>query len=321
MEKLDFKQQIYEILRSPVSPHDADAIISCCKYAWPDKDNNGCIYPYLALRKPQSWMPEGELGLAIARGDMYSSVVRDENGEIVAHAALVRNKLGLWERGRVFTNQPGKGYGELAMDGALKQAIQIGAEYVYTGRSYNRTSVAGAARRVAEANGMQIAVIGVSPHLYQEQGSGGEQYDWGEVDSIIMQKGKKLSISLPNNAPYAVKRLAEIIAGKNPGIELNINHRLVDNAAECIKIDEHIGLIDINDVSQQEALIKAGCIPVGIMPVQGSWFVKFFKGEAPPVIHARMDVIKPGISPVYCSDDREYQIINSILNNDTKLPV
>ena len=316
MEKLDLKQQKYEILRNPVSQSDAGAIISCCKYAWPDG-----IYPYKALMDLQSWMPEGELGVAIEREDMYSSVVRDVNGEIVSHAALVKNKLGLWERGRVFTDHPGMGYGEIAMDGALKQAIEIGAEFVYTGRSYNRTSVTGAARRVAEANGMQIAVIGASPHLYQEQGSDGEQYDWGEVDSIIMGKGKKLPISLPNNVPYSVKRLVEIIAGKNPGIELDIKQGPVDNAAGRIKIDEHIGLIYINDISQQEEIIKAGCIPVGIMPVRGSWFVKFFKGEAPPVIHARMDVIKPGISPVYCSDDREYQIINSILNNDTKLPV
>lgn len=313
MEKLNVNQQKYEILGSPVSPHDAAAIISCCKYAWPWD-----IYPYKALMNIQSWLPGGELGNAIQRGDMYSSVVRDESGKIVAHAALVKNKLGLWERGRVFTNYPGMGYGELAMDGALKQSENIGAEFVFTGRSYNRTSVTGAARRVAEANGMQIAIIGVSPHLYHEQGNDGNQYDWGEVDALIIRKGKNLSIHLPDNVPGSVRRLVEIIANNNPSIQLSINNRPVENALERIKIDEHIGLININDISQQEEMVKAGCIPVGIMPVGGSWFIKFFKGEVPPVIHERMDVVRPGISPIYCSDDREFQIINLILNYETK---
>lgn len=312
MEKLNVNQQKYEILGSPVSPHDAAAIISCCKYAWP----NG-IYPYKALMDLQSWIPGGELGNAIERGDMYSSVVRDEIGQIVGHAALVKNKFGLLERGRVITNHPGMGYGELAMDGALKQAEKIGAEFVYTGRSYNRTSVTGAAKRVAEANGMQIAVIGVSPHLYQEQGSDGEKYDWGEVDSLIIKKDKKLSIPLPANIPGQVKKLFDIITKNNPAIDVITHSEHINTFEERIKIDEHIGLIDVNNISQQEEMIKAGCIPVGIMPVGGSWFIKFFRGEVPRVIHGKMDVIKPGKSPIYCSDDREFQVINSILNNGT----
>jgi len=313
MEKLNLKQQNYDILRSPISAYDADAIISCCKHAWPHG-----IYPYKGLMNSISWGIGGEINCAIENGEMFSSVVR-ENGQIVAHAALVKNKLGLWERGRVFTNHPGRGYGALAMDGALKQAIEIGAELVYTGRSYNRTSVVGAAKRIAEANGMELAVVGASPHLYDERGSDGNRYVWGEVDSLIIKKGKKLSIPLPNTVPGQVKRLVEIIADKNQSIELNINHGSVENAGERIKIDEHIGLIDINDISQQEEMIKAGCVPVGIMPVRGSWFIKFFKGEVPPVIQGRMDVMKSGISPIYCSDEREFQIINSILNNGIKL--
>ena len=314
MEKLNLKQQKYEILRNPVSPSDAGAIISCCKYAWPHG-----IYPYKALMDPQSWMPEGELGVAIARREMYSSVVRDESGLIVAHAALVINKiLKLLERGRVFTNHPGSGYGELAMDGALKQAIEIGAEFVITGRSHNRTSVTEAAKRVAEANGMQLAVLGVSPHLYQEQGSDGNGYDWGEIDILNVKKGKRLIIPSPNNIPHQVKRLINIITINNDSIGIQIADESVGNIEERIKIDDHLGLIDINNISQQEEMINAGCIPVGIMPVRGSWFVKFFKGEVPPVVHGRMDVIKPDISPIYCSDDREFQIINSVLNNEIK---
>lgn len=313
MEKLNLKQQKYEILKGPVSHSDAEAIISCFKYAWPHG-----IYPYKALMDVQSWLPGGELGSAIEGGDMYSSVVRDENGKIVAHAALVRNKFDHWERGRVATDHPGMGYGELAMDGALKQAVEIGAEYVYTGRSYNRTSVTGAAKRVAEANGMQIAVIGVSPNLYHEQGSDGNIYDWGEVDSLILRKGEKLSIPLSSNIPDPVKKLFNIIANKNPAIEVMTHSEHISTIQERIKIDEHIGLIDVNDISQQEEMIKAGCIPVGIMPVKGSWFIKFFRGEVPRVIHGKMDVIKPGKSPIYCSDDREFQIINSILNYGTE---
>lgn len=314
MENLNLKQQKCEILRSPVSSRDAASIISCCKFAWPDG-----IYPYKALMDLQSWMPGGELGVAIEKGSMYSSVVRDESGQIVAHAALVyKEEYEILERGRVFTDHPGLGYGELAMDGALKQAIETGAEYVYTGRSYNRTSVTGAAKRVAEANGMQIAVIGVSPNLYHEQGSDGKIYDWGEVDSLILRKGKKLSIPLSSNIPDPVKKLFDIIANNNPAIEVSTCFEHINTIQERIKIDEHIGLIDVNDISQQEEMIKAGCIPVGIMPVGGSWFIKFFKGEIPPVIHGRMGVIKPGISPIYCSDEREFQIINSILNNGTK---
>lgn len=313
MEKLNVNQQKYEILGSPVSPHDAAAIISCCKYAWP-----AGIYPYKALMDLQSWMPGGELGSAIEKGGMYSSVVRDDSGQIVAHAALVKNKLGLWERGRVFTNHPGMGYGERAMDGALKQAEKIDAEYVYTGRSYNRTTVRKPSMIVAEGNGMALVDIGVSPHLYHEQGNDGNRYDWGEVDTLIIKKGKKLLIPQSKNMPDQVKRLLEILANNNPSIDVIDSYQHNDKAQERIKIDEHIGLIDENDISQQEEMIKSGCIPVGIMPVGGSWFIKFFKGEAPPVMHGRMDIIKSGISPIYCSDEREFQIINSILNNGTK---
>lgn len=309
MENLNLKQQKHEILRGPVSPRDAASIISCCKFAWPEG-----IYPYKALMDLQSWMPGGELGVAIEKGSMYSSVVRDESGQIVAHAALVKNKLGLWELGRVSTSDPGKGYGTRAVEGVLEQADRVGAELVYMGRSYNRTPMELSAMKAAKANEMEMNTVGVSPHLYDEQGSSGKGYGWGEVDYLIIKKSKRLLIPQSKNMPSQVKRLIKILANNNPSIDVIESYQHNDKVQERIKIDEHIGLIDVNDISQQEDMIKAGCIPVGILPIKGGLFVKFFKGEMPQVKLERMSIIKPGISPIYCSDEREFQIINSILN-------
>lgn len=92
------------------------------------------------------------------------------------------------------------------------------------------------------------------------------------------------------------------------------SHQNHDELHKRIQIDQHIGLIDANDAPQQQEMIMAGCLPVGILPVGESWFIKFFKGEAPPVIYQKTGDLMPGISPIYCSDIREFEIINSISN-------
>ncbi len=306
--KLPLLQAAGPEILSWVYPGEARQIIDCCQAGWPHG-----IYPYKGLLIPANWERHGELGKAMADGEMYSSVVREE-GKIIAHEALVYNKLGLWEMGRAFAGKPGNGYGTEATIGCLLQADKLGIDFTYMGRSYNRTPMMSAAVKAASACNRNIAVIGIAPELYHETGTNGAEYIWGEIDTVFLPAGRKLTVPYPENAPETVRQLVNDI------VTLNDNTlRFGDNAHPenplRIKVNDEMCLIDAQSIVDQNYLLEHGFKPVGILPVDGHWLIRFYRGNLPDFVRAKQTQLVPGKSPIYSDQDFEQTIIDSILVN------
>lgn len=285
-----------EILQGQVSRHDFKGINACREAAW--VEGHGLfrrdLYPYHAFSQYESWRPEGELGQAIAKGDLYVSVVRDEQQEIVAHGALVRNKFG-WEAGRFFARTVGHKDGIAAAEGVRQQAEALGVDRVHVGVSYNRTAMWRALEESFLVHGWKLAVLGLMPDIYNEHG-----LRWGETIAMVVKDRELQLPQLGEHMPQQIQDFAKGMQELNQDVvrfDARSQQKPEQLASPYAFADNVIGL-DWHDNSNQQAYLNNGFKPVGIVKLHDAWTVVMHKGDLPPLFEGRRSQLGKGRSPI-----------------------
>ncbi len=292
-----------EILQPNVSRRDFEGINATREAAWVVGSGlfRRDLYPYHAFSRYRSWQPDGELGKAIASGDLYVSVVREEPkvpgepGDIVAHGALVRNKFG-WEAGRFFARSEGQKDGIAATEGVRQQAEALGVDRIHVGISYNRTAMWRVLEESFIANGWKLAVMGLMPDIYNEGG-----LRWGEAIAMVVKDKPMILPELSAHMPRQIQDFAKGIQAFNH-TTLQFGYeppaRRDQKVAEPYPFADNVIGLNWDDYANQGAYLKRGFKPVGLVKLNDAWTVVMHKGALPPIFEGRRSELGRGVSPV-----------------------
>lgn len=270
------RQKVF-ILQDAPSEAQSSGIIACKDKAW--RRDGKDFYPYKAFGKKESWQHQGELGQKIIEKHLYVSLVSDESGEVVAHAALDHNKLG-WELGRVFARKDGHDYGLAAVDALREHAERFGIDEIARGTSYNRTAVWKTYERSFGAHGWKLAVLGILPDIYAQPP---EQpvMQWGEIISRAVKGKDMLLPKIAGSMPEKFRQFAQ-------GIQ-NINNHCLQFGEESPKKSKqpyrygegNTFILAWNDKRNQKNYLLLGYKPVGIIKLDDEWCFVVSKGNLP----------------------------------------
>lgn len=268
-----------------------EGINNCRRAAWEKNGKN--YYPYAAFGNFGSWQENGELGRAIQKKQLFVCVARDGQENIVAHAALVRNKYGV-ELGRVFASSGGHGYGIAAVEGLREFAEKSGINEIHMGVSYNRTAMWRAFEESFGSNAWKLAILGILPDIYQEH-----DMQWGEILSRAV-KGKKLQFPpVPVNMPAGMRNFVEGIQAYNSHVAVfGKAERRQKPLQQPYPLANNVVALDWNDNLQQDAYARVGYRPVGIVPLEGIWRIIVFKGNFPQRIEGIGKDLQQGRNPI-----------------------
>lgn len=275
------------ILEESPSPQQFDGINASRRHAW---ERNGIdYYPYHAFSSLENWQ-DGELARAIQEGNLYVSLV-EVDSEIVAHAALVRNKFGI-ELGRVFSQIGGHGYGIQAVDNARQHAEALGINEIHMGVSYNRTAMWRAYEETFGQEGWKIAMLGLLPDIYREH-----DMQWGELVSRAIKDG---SMQLPklSQQPMELQRFALGIQAINEHCVQFDNKGEQDEILLPYQFNENVVALSWDDYKNQEAYLQEGYNPVGIVEINNHWHFIVYKGALPKRIEGKGFDLQMGKNPV-----------------------
>lgn len=260
------------ILQDVPSIQQFNGINACRRVAW--ERNGVSYYPYYAFGEYQSWQENGDLGKALHNGELYASLVESQ-GEIVAHAALVRNKFGV-ELGRVFSQIGGYGYGIHAVDKARKHAEELGITEVHMGVSYNRTAMWRAYEETFAQHGWKLAVLGILPDIYHEH-----DMQWGEILSRAVKDGDMLLPSVYDAQPEMFQQFAKRIQEINDHCMQFAEGQSSHEVLLPYQFSEHVYALSWHDVENQRKYLDEGYQPVGLVKIYNEWHFVVFKGELP----------------------------------------
>lgn len=282
------------ILKNEPNSKEIAEIIACKDHAWV---RNGLdFYPYSAFGRRQSWSPKGELGKKIVDRNLFVSLVKDENGEVVAHAALDKNKLG-WELGRVFCRVNGHDYGLLAVENLRRHIESQGIDEIARGTSYNRTAVWKSYERSFGANEWKLAVLGILPDIYAEPKEKPIMH-WGEIISRAV-KGKDMILPyISDNTPAALKNFAQNIQKINDHcLKFGDKVTTIQKPSKFGESDTYV--ISWKDCPNQRKYLDLGYMPVGIIKIYDEWCFVVSKVSLPKRHERRGIDLQVGRSPVF----------------------
>lgn len=280
------------ILQQPPSIEQFAGINACRRRAWERKGQD--YYPYHAFSEYESWQESGELGKAIQSGELSVSVVVDEKSEIVAHAALVRNKFGV-ELGRVFSQRGGHGYGIQAVDKAREHAEALQINEIHMGVSYNRTAMWRAYEETFAQHGWKMAVLGILPDIYHEH-----DMQWGEIISRAVKEGSMQLPLLSADQPDLFRQFAqEIQRINNHCIKFKEGEQQMPREMPLpYQFSDNVYALSWHDFQNQQKYLSEGYLPVGLIKIHNEWQFVVYKGNLPEKVEGRGVDLQFGRNPV-----------------------
>lgn len=279
-----------KILQQIPSGKEIAGIIACKDTAW------GKLYPYGAFGEIASWLEGGELGESLRKGDLFAAVVKDEEGNVVAHAAAVMNKFGI-EVGRVFALHGGQGLGTLAVDHLRSHIENLGHQEIHMGVSYNRTAMWRAFEKTFGANNWRLAILGLLPDIYFEEDNE-KHMQWGEIISRAVKEGNMIFPALSSEMPESLQNFAQGIQRINEHC-IQFSEELEENEALLpYQFSEHVFALSWHDYQNQRNFLEKGYKPVGVIKIYDQWHFIVFQGELPERKEERSDNLRFGRNPV-----------------------
>lgn len=298
------ERKVYILQDSP-SLQQFDGINASRRHAWERQGID--YYPYHAFSSLENWQ-DGELGNAIKNGNLYVSLV-EVDSEVVAHAALVKNKFGI-ELGRVFSQIGGHGYGIEAVDHVRKYAEALGINQIHIGVSYNRTAMWRAYEETFGQHGWRIAVLGLLPDIYHEH-----DMQWGELASRAIKDGFMELPNVSNEQLVALQKFALGIQALNRHCVRFENNLRQDKVLLPYQFSENVVALSWYDYKNQDAYLHDGYKPVGIVEINNQWHFIVHKGHLPKRIEGKGVDLQFGRNPVIYPPVVDGVQMNEVMNH------